>query len=106
MVARIPGLEAVAPLVRHSHERWDGTGYPDGLAGEAIPLGARIIAVCDAFDAMISDRPYAPRKPLVFALEELRRCAGKQFDPTVVRVFQQVFADRAKPPTASAATGP
>jgi diguanylate cyclase (GGDEF)-like protein len=106
ILAAAPALGGAAKLVRSSHEAWDGTGYPDALAGVEIPLGSRIIAVCDAFDAMISNRPYAPRKPLVFALEELRRCAGTQFDPTVVRIFQQVLADRAKPPTASAAAGP
>jgi diguanylate cyclase (GGDEF)-like protein len=103
ILAAAPALGGAAKLVRSSHEAWDGSGYPDALAGIEIPLGSRIIAVCDAFDAMISNRPYAPRKPLVFALEELRRCAGTQFDPTVVRIFQQVLADRAKPPTASAA---
>jgi diguanylate cyclase (GGDEF)-like protein len=104
ILAAAPALGGAAKLVRSSHEAWDGSGYPDALAGVEIPLGSRIIAVCDAFDAMISDRPYAPRKPLVFALEELRRCSGTQFDPTVVRTFQQVLADRAKPPTASAAS--
>ena len=103
ILAAAPALGGAAKLVRSSHEAWDGSGYPDALAGVEIPLGSRIIAVCDAFDAMISDRPYAPRKPLVFALEELRRCAGTQFDPTVVRTFQQVLADRAKPPTATSA---
>jgi two-component system cell cycle response regulator len=102
ILAAAPALGGAAKLVCSSHEAWDGSGYPDALAGVEIPLGSRIIAVCDAFDAMISNRPYAPRKPLVFALEELRRCSGTHFDPTVVRVFQQVFADRAKPPTSAA----
>ena len=62
ILAAAPALGAAARLVRSSHEAWDGSGYPDGLAGVEIPLGARIIAVCDAFDAMISDRPYAPAK--------------------------------------------
>ncbi|MGZ4313985.1 MAG: bifunctional diguanylate cyclase/phosphohydrolase, partial [Solirubrobacteraceae bacterium] len=79
-----PVLQPVARLVRASHERWDGTGYPDGLAGTAIPLGARIIAACDAFDAMTSDRCYQPARSLPDALAELRRCAGMQFDPEVV----------------------
>ena len=87
IVAAAPALGVVAPLVRSSHERWDGGGYPDGLAGDAIPLGARIVAVCDAFDAMTTDRPYrAALKPSV-ALLELRRCAGGQFDPAVVHAF-------------------
>jgi diguanylate cyclase (GGDEF)-like protein len=79
-----PLLQPVARLVRASHERWDGTGYPDGLAGTAIPLAARIIAVCDAFDAMTSDRCYQASRTLPDAIAELRRCAGTQFDPEVV----------------------
>jgi diguanylate cyclase (GGDEF)-like protein len=97
-----PALGAAARLVRSSHEAWDGTGYPDGLAGEEIPLGARIIAVCDSFDAIISDRPYAPPKTTAEALAELRRCAGSQFDPDIVEVFAQVLAERAQSPTVSA----
>jgi two-component system, cell cycle response regulator len=79
-----PVLQPVARLVRASHERWDGTGYPDGLSASAIPLGARIIAACDAFDAMTSDRCYQSARSLPDALAELRRCAGTQFDPDVV----------------------
>ena len=87
IVAAAPALGAVAPLVRSSHERWDGQGYPDAIAGEAIPLGSRIVAVCDAFDAMTTDRPYrSALKPSV-ALLELRRCAGGQFDRAVVEAF-------------------
>jgi two-component system cell cycle response regulator len=79
-----PVLQPVARLVRASHERWDGGGYPDGLAGHAIPLGARIIAACDALDAMTADRCYQSARSLTDALAELRRCAGTQFDPDVV----------------------
>jgi two-component system cell cycle response regulator len=79
-----PVLQPVARLVRASHERWDGAGYPDGLAGTAIPLAARIIAACDALDAMTSDRCYQAGRSLPEALAELRRCAGTQFDPDVV----------------------
>jgi two-component system, cell cycle response regulator len=79
-----PVLQPVARLVGASHERWDGTGYPDGLAGTAIPLGARIIAACDALDAMTSQRCYQRARSLTDALAELRRCAGTQFDPDVV----------------------
>jgi HD-GYP domain-containing protein (c-di-GMP phosphodiesterase class II) len=79
-----PALRPVARLVRSSHERWDGGGYPDGLAGEEIPLGSRIIAACDAFDAMVSDRPYDAAHTRDEALEELRRHAGTQFDRDVV----------------------
>jgi two-component system, cell cycle response regulator len=92
IVARAPALKPVAALVRASHERWDGTGYPDRLAGEAIPLGARIILVCDAADALMSDRPYRSAQPLSVALDELRRCAGSQFDPRIVDAFCAVTA--------------
>jgi len=104
ILAAAPALGAAARLVRSSHEAWDGTGYPDALAGVEIPLGARIIAVCDSFDAMISNRPYAPPNEIDDALAELRRCAGTQFDPEIVPVFEQVLADRAKPPTATTTT--
>jgi HD-GYP domain-containing protein (c-di-GMP phosphodiesterase class II) len=78
--------------VLHHHERWDGTGYPDRLAGERIPLGARIIFVADAFDAMTSDRVYRRRLDTAEALAELERCAGTQFDPAVVEAFRAVLA--------------
>jgi putative nucleotidyltransferase with HDIG domain len=84
MVERVARFGKVHQLVRWSHERWDGDGYPDGLAGVAIPLGARVICVCDAFDAMVSNRPYRPARSVSSALEELRRGAGSQFDPAVV----------------------
>jgi putative nucleotidyltransferase with HDIG domain len=84
LVANIPGMEEVARIIRHHHERHDGTGYPDGLAGEDIPLGARILAVADAFDAMTSARAYKPPLPESVARGELRRCAKAQFDPDLV----------------------
>jgi HD-GYP domain-containing protein (c-di-GMP phosphodiesterase class II) len=87
MIAAAPTLRPVALLVRASHERWDGRGYPDGIEGEAIPLGARIVAVCDAFSAMREVRPYGNVLTEAAALAELRRCAGTQFDPRVVRAF-------------------
>ncbi len=93
-----PSLAGVARLVRSSHERHDGAGYPDGLAGDAIPLGSRIVAVCDAFDAIISDRPHAPARGWRQAIQELRRCAGAQFDPEVVEAFAAVLAARARRP--------
>jgi two-component system cell cycle response regulator len=82
-----PELAGVARIVRSSHERFDGGGYPDGLRGEAIPLGARIVAVCDAFDAMITQRPYSAAMSPEEAERELRECAGTQFDPAVVEAF-------------------
>jgi HD-GYP domain-containing protein (c-di-GMP phosphodiesterase class II) len=92
-----PALRPVAGLVRASHERYDGSGYPDGLKGEQIPLGARVVSVCDAFDAMISDRPYRERLTEAEALEELRRYSGRHFDPEVVDVFVRVIErDRAE----------
>ena len=87
-----PALTAAARLVRSSHEHFDGNGYPDALAGADIPLGARVIAVCDAYDAMVSDRPYRRAMPKARALQELARCAGTQFDPVVVDAFAIVIA--------------
>jgi diguanylate cyclase (GGDEF)-like protein/putative nucleotidyltransferase with HDIG domain len=81
------GVDPVADWVLRHHERWDGTGYPDGLAGEDIPLGARIIFVADAFDAMTSDRIYRNPVSVREAVEELERCSGTQFDPDVVQAF-------------------
>ncbi|MFL5816447.1 MAG: HD domain-containing phosphohydrolase [Conexibacter sp.] len=82
-----PAMRPVAEIVRASHERWDGKGYPDGLAGEQIPLGARIVSVCDAFHAMTTPRAYQGTLQPDAALAELRRCAGTQFDPAVVEAF-------------------
>jgi HD domain-containing protein/GAF domain-containing protein len=79
-----PGLEAVASVVQFHHERWDGSGYPDGLAGERIPLASRIILACEAYVAMTAERPYRPALESDHALDELRACAGSQFDPEVV----------------------
>ncbi len=87
IVSAAPALARVARLIRSSHERPDGGGYPDGLSGDTIPLGARIVAVADAFDAITSDRPYAEARPADYAVEELRRCAGSQFDPEIVEAF-------------------
>jgi diguanylate cyclase (GGDEF)-like protein len=94
IVGAAPALGPVAALVRSSHERWDGTGYPDGLAGEEIPLSARIVAVCDAFDAMLGGRPYRPARSVETALAELRRFGGTQFDPKVVDAFCAVLAEQ------------
>jgi diguanylate cyclase (GGDEF)-like protein len=92
IIAAAPELLPVADIVRSSHERWDGGGYPDRLAGDAIPLGARIVAVCDSYDAMTTDRAYRAAMPATDAIAELERCAGTQFDPHVVAAFRAVVA--------------
>ncbi|HEX5922466.1 MAG TPA: HD domain-containing phosphohydrolase, partial [Baekduia sp.] len=84
IISAAPALAAVAKLVRSTHERYDGGGYPDGLAGENIPLIARIVSVCDSYDAMITTRAYRDGHSPSWAIAELRRCAGTQFDPDVV----------------------
>jgi two-component system cell cycle response regulator len=98
ILAAAAALRPVAGLVRSSHERFDGQGYPDGLQGERIPLGARIIFVCDAFDAMISERSYSAAVPTAEAIAELRACAGTQFDPAVVEAFIASFGGPIEPP--------
>ena len=94
ILAGIPSLQCAASLVRSSHERWDGAGYPDHLAGADIPLGARIIFVADAFCAMTEARPFAAERSVERAREELRLCAGSQFDPAVVTAFLAVLDGR------------
>jgi two-component system cell cycle response regulator len=91
ILAAAPALGPVARLVRASHERHDGRGYPDGLAGDDIPIGARVVALCDAYDAMITDRPYRPGMSNEDALAEIRACSGTQFDPVVVDAFMDLF---------------
>jgi two-component system, cell cycle response regulator len=94
IIASAAALVPVARLVRSSGERWDGGGYPDSLRGEQIPLGARVVAVCDAYAAMVSERPYSVAMRPSRALEELHHAAGSQFDPDVVAAFEQVAAQR------------
>ena len=102
MLGGIDFLESALPIIRHHHERWDGGGYPDGLAGEGIPLGARIVAVCDSYDAMTSDRPYRLAMSSRQACDELLSHAGSQFDPAcaallvdlIARLGQDDLADR------------
>ena len=89
-----PALAPVGPLVRSSHEHFDGSGYPDGLSGEDIPLASRIVLVCDAFDAMTSQRPYRTAMSEEGALDEMRACAGTQFDPVVVAAFERTLRAR------------
>jgi len=91
ILAPVERLAEVRPLVRHCHERWDGTGYPDGLSFDEIPIESRIIFVCDAFDAMTNDRPYRRRLPTEEACRRLQEAAGTQFDPRVVEVFLRLL---------------
>jgi HD-GYP domain-containing protein (c-di-GMP phosphodiesterase class II) len=90
MLTRIPFLRDAADIVLAHHEFFDGTGYHRGLRGEEIPLGARIISIANALDAMLSDRPYRNALPMSHAREEIRRCAGTQFDPKIVEVFLSI----------------
>jgi response regulator RpfG family c-di-GMP phosphodiesterase len=92
IVSKIRFLERIAPLIRHHHERWDGTGYPDGLAGEGIPIESRVVATLDSYDAMTSDRIYRKALGLEYTMNELRRCSGTQFDPDVVEAFLKVLS--------------
>lgn len=91
IIQKTERLSSVARVVRHHHERFDGFGYPDGLIGANIPLLSRVLLVADAFDSMTADRPYrmAPGKP--YAISELRRCSGSQFDPNVVTAFMDIL---------------
>ena len=91
MLGPLKFLKDEKPIVRHHHERYDGRGYPDGLKGEAIPLGARIMAVADTFDAMTSERPYRPIYPINSVVQEIQENSGTQFDPKVVEAFLRVL---------------
>lgn len=93
ILGRLDFLSEDAPLVRHHHERYDGAGYPGGLRGEAIPFGARILAVADTFDAMTSDRLYRKRLSTKDALDEIEHCSGTQFDPAVAAVARRALGD-------------
>lgn len=97
ILANLSLYREAAEIVRHHHERWDGRGYPTGAAGEAIPLGARVIAVADTFDAMTSDRVYRKGLSRDEALKEVERCAGTQFDPRIAEIFVRVMRARAVP---------
>jgi diguanylate cyclase (GGDEF)-like protein len=110
LLCSVPTLEPVGAIVRSTHERWDGLGYPDGLAGDEIPLAARVVAVCDAFDAMLSERPYCLGLPVEDAVRELRGNAGSQFDPAVVDALVEIVTSSdavvRRVPTRVAATEP
>lgn len=103
IIGEAPSLREEAAVVRATHERWDGDGYPDGRAGEEIPLAARIIFACDAFDAMTSVRPYGVLRNRAEAVDELRRCAGSQFDPEVIDALEKVLAVDRSPTSATLA---
>jgi HD-GYP domain-containing protein (c-di-GMP phosphodiesterase class II) len=94
LIEQIPGLAGVARVVRHHHERFDGEGYPDRLAGRDIPLSSRILAVADAYVAMTEDRPYRRARPRFEVDREFRDCTGSQFDPWVVGALRQVVSER------------
>ena len=91
ILAPIERLADVRPIVRSCHERWDGLGYPDGKAGDDIPVESRIVLVCDAFHAMVTDRPYRMRLPADEAVRRLRESSGTQFDPAAVGAFVRLF---------------
>lgn len=88
ILEKVDGLQSAAPLIKHHHERYDGKGYPDGLSGEDIPLGSRVISVAEAFDILTSDVPWRDAMDQESALRELEACAGTQFDPVVVKAFR------------------
>ncbi|HEU4326819.1 MAG TPA: HD domain-containing phosphohydrolase [Roseiflexaceae bacterium] len=97
IIAQMRFARDVAPIIRSHHERWDGRGYPDGLHGEEIPIGARVVAIVDAYDAMASDRPYRNALPEEEIVRRLREGSGSQFDPYLLEVFLELLAQRALP---------
>ncbi len=94
VVEQVSFLRDISPIIRHHHERWDGSGYPDGLKGDQIPLGARLIAVCTAYDAMMHDKPYRPAWDEEEAIRGIRAGAGIWYDPAVVDAFLKVLQKR------------
>ena len=87
ILRNVPGLGRAVEIVRHHHEHWDGSGYPDKLIGDAIPLGARIFLICNAFEAIRAARPYKPSRSVEEAISEIRKGAGQRFDPSLVEPF-------------------
>lgn len=94
MLTIIEGAEAVVPVIHHHHERYDGRGYPKGLRGEQIPLLSRMLAICDTFDAMTTNRCYKEPVTLEECIEEIKMCSGTQFDPTICDLFIEFIEDR------------
>ena len=103
MIRHLPEMDYLIPAVLGHHERWDGKGYPRGIAGEEIPVSARCLAIADVFDAMTTDRPYRKGLPLEFALEEMDKQAGKQLDPQLTPVFVRLIRSRSIPLSPQAA---
>ena len=93
IISKLKHEKSLLPMILYHHERFDGSGYPEGLSGERIPIGARILAVCDAYSAMVSPRPYRTEATPQEAIKELKRCSGRQFDPAVVDVFVKAYKD-------------
>jgi putative nucleotidyltransferase with HDIG domain len=111
MLSKIKFLRGASDIVLHHHERWDGGGYPQGISGEEIPLGARIFSIIDTYDAMTSKRPYKEALPIATARAEIERCAGTQFDPRIVKEFLRIVDEdlieaRARVESESAAAEP
>ena len=103
MIRHLPEMDYLIPAVLGHHERWDGKGYPRGISGEEIPISARCLAIADVFDAMTTDRPYRKGLPLDYALEELQKGAGSQFDPSLTPVFIRLIRSRSIPLSPQAA---
>ncbi|HOM72201.1 MAG TPA: HD domain-containing phosphohydrolase [Armatimonadota bacterium] len=98
ILEKIDGLQGAIPIIKHHHEHFDGDGYPDGLSGEDIPIGARIVAVAETYDILTSDVPWRQALTSELAIEEIERCSGTQFDPNVVSALRGALEDLGHPP--------